>query len=70
MVFPWFSHGFPMVFLWFSYGYSHLSPDQTQDAAPGDRLGGPDPTAPGHSHRLGSDAGPWWVERHGWGVLP
>ena len=21
MVFPWFSHGFPMVFPWFSYGF-------------------------------------------------
>ena len=21
MVFPWFSHGFPVVFLWFSYGF-------------------------------------------------
>ena len=21
MVFPWFSHGFPMVFPWFSHGF-------------------------------------------------
>ena len=26
MVFPWFSHGFPMVFPWFSHGFPYKRP--------------------------------------------
>ena len=72
MVFPWFSHGFPMVFLWFSYGFPCLVGALQLELAPGrpalPHLGGPAAAAQGRAQRdagaAESGAEPWVVDRN------
>ena len=34
MVFPWFSHGFPLVFPWFSHGFPMVFPEAPRSCGP------------------------------------
>ena len=62
MVFPWFSHGFPMVFPWFSYASPRVLDDVPSPVGLQDRLhdlnffdGLPQHTE--HQHLLGRHPG-------------
>ena len=75
MVFPWFSHGFPMVFPWFSHGFpvvflpeaSHYR--RLPRLRPREAFGGGErrrSAAAGWNHRENRILGIWWKYHGDW----